>query len=351
MTNKIFGLGIAASPLQVINIFEASDYWKTENLCLILFTEGNDLNKKQIEEVLTCLNFKGDVHWVLDALDIKGKIEQIKTFLKLKKQIKTSSFYKRKIEYLFIGHISSIYHCSIASLFSKADKIYVDDGTGSIYDINFINKKGFHRYENKIKNKLLYLFIGIKPFPIQSQYLYFTFYYDQFPKLNSHLKLFPNKFSLTRRIGKKSDVDSKVVAFVGQSMVDLKIISSEDYLDMLIKTKNYFEEKDRGIAVTYYAHRNESDEILDMVRDKLQWEVVRNDLPLELYFLFNKRPAKLGLFFSSVSQTISMIFKKDEMEILAFKIPQKILKYRNKEIEKVYGEIALNDRIEVIEEL
>ncbi|WP_299213006.1 hypothetical protein [uncultured Aquimarina sp.] len=333
---------IIASPLQLINAIEAKEYLGIKNIDITFFSDGNFTNERQIALLLEKLK----IETTLATIKIPKNPSFLKRVLFLKKLNKKKSNVDT-YEYVIIGHFRSIYQASYANLYDTK-YIFLDDGTRTLDDIAFLNMFGYNTTAYKLK-KLLYGFLLLKPYLISKEYTFFS-YYAKKVQVKGHIHLLENNFSFIKqqRIKKGLKVEKKI-AFVGQSLVDSKLVTLDSYIILLKDIdRHYRKEYEKGITIEYYAHRNESDEVLELIEKIPNWKIIKNELPLELHFLFSSQfPEEVGLFFSSVAETLSIILG-NELRLRSFFIPSDKLLYRKEEIENLFEANRNSENIQLV---
>ncbi|MBQ4801403.1 hypothetical protein J8L88_00970 [Aquimarina sp. MMG015] len=332
---------IIASPLQLINAIEAKEHLEIKSTDITFFSDGNTTNERQVKLLLEELKIKT----ALSIIKIPKNLNFLERMLFLKNLEKHKLY--NNYEYIIIGHFRSIYQAAFANLYNTK-YICVDDGTRTLDDISFLNRFGYSTKAFKLKT-LLYAFFSVKPYLLSKKYTFFS-YYAKKVEVKNHIHVLENTFSYMRSLkSKKSSKVEKKIAFVGQSLVDSKLLTLDFYLSLLNNIDDYYKKRyPEGITVEYYAHRNESDEVLELVAKMPNWVIIKNKLPLELHFLFSSQfPEEVGLFFSSVAETLSIILG-DELKLRSFFIPTDKLLYRKSEINNLFETNRNSENIQLI---
>ncbi|WP_299186391.1 hypothetical protein [uncultured Aquimarina sp.] len=333
---------IIASPLQLINAIEAKEYLNVKSIDISFFSDGNITNERQVKSLIQELKIKA----TLSTIEIPKNPNFLERILFLK-NLKKSKLNIDSYEYIIVGHFRSIYQAAFANLYN-AKYVFVDDGTRSLDDISFLNRFGYNTKAYKLKT-MLYAFFSVKPYLACKEYTFFSYYAKKI-EVKNHIQVLENTFSYLRSLKrKKSSKIEKKIAFVGQSLVDSKLVTLDFYLSLLNNIDRYYKNKyPKGITVEYYAHRNESDKVLELVAKMPNWVIVKNKLPLELHFLFSSQfPEEVGLFFSSVAETLSVILG-NELKLKSFFIPTDKLLYRKSEINNLFETNRESEDIELI---
>lgn len=334
---------IIASPLQLINALEAKNYFEVDNIDIVFFSDGNKNNEKQIALIVE--RFEINANILLIRKPQQGNFFKRFFFLRSLKSYKTET---NNYNYIIIGHFRSIYQVTFANLY-VGTKIFVDDGTRTLDDISFLNKRGYKTIEYLIK-KSFYDIFSIKPYAIAKHYTFFS-YYAKKVEVDDHISLIQNDFSFIKRKRMKKDAKTnKKIAFVGQSLVDTKLVTLNCYLELINGIDKYYRKEYCDLVkIEYYAHRNESDEVLKFIKRMPNWVIKKNDLPLELHFLLSDEfPIEIGLFFSSVSETLSIVFE-NKFKLRSFLISPKYLSYRKSEIAELFEGYRISKNIQLVE--
>jgi hypothetical protein len=95
----------------------------------------------------------------------------------------------------------------------------------------------------------------------------------------------------------------KGVSFIGQHLVELGFVSEEDYFQQLNTIKKFY--ADDYSYFTYYAHRYESDEKLEKIKE-IGFNVIHLPMSIEQYFYENRAPR--GVFISFYSTALLNIY-------------------------------------------
>jgi hypothetical protein len=103
------------------------------------------------------------------------------------------------------------------------------------------------------------------------------------------------------------------VLFLGQCLVDDGWMSEENYLAHLTKVGNYYQ----GRRLVYVRHPRESESIIGAVRCRLNWEVVRYNLPIECQLAREGAPNEIASFFCSALDNCRLIFGQ-RLQVTAF---------------------------------
>lgn len=337
---------VIASPLQFINAIEAKEYLKVSKIEVFFLSDGNERNENQISLMVEKLNI--DVNLRLVRIPKKLSFFSRISFLKELQKLG----YDIEIDYVIVGHFRSIYQAVLSNSFNNAQKIFVDDGTRTLDDINFLKNRGYKK-SNYLFKRIIYNLFFIKPYVILDKYTFFTYYAKKFSISESKLLLIENNFSYLkskkRLLNGNNRQSSKRVAFIGQSLVDSKLITLDNYLILIRAIDKYYKKKySNFVIIEYYSHRNESTEVLNSIQSTVDWKILKNKLPLELQLLYQPQPlSEIGLFFSSVSETLSVIFD-NEFKISSFYISPQYLLYRNNEIKKIFETNTQSKNIQLL---
>ncbi|MDO7137098.1 hypothetical protein [Algibacter lectus] len=335
---------IIASPLQLINGLEAKKYFNIDSVDITFLSDGNKKNEDQISLIIEKLKVESRLSLVKIPKNISFT-KRLLFLIKLKNCVDKKNVY----DFVILGHFRSIYQATYANFYT-AKKVLVDDGTRSLNDLSFLNQGGYNTF-NYLLKRVLYSAFFVKPFLIQKQYTFFSYYKPKI-KLQNHINLIKNEFSFINKIREnRNEIPvNKKVAFVGQSLVDNKLVSLETYLKLIRGVDTYYKNKySYSIQIEYYCHRNESDEVLEVIKNVSNWKIVKNELPLELHFLLSPSfPIEIGLFFSSVSETLSILFN-EKLKLTSFYILPIDLLYRTEEIETLYRSYKISNNVQLVE--
>lgn len=228
---------------------------------------------------------------------------------------------RRKIDRLFrtFGSMDRLYFASpsyyfgnhAAHQYKPAEVIILDDGTANqeVYDYRFGSPT--HNEVVRVAKIWVYLlFFGIHFYPFPK----LTFYSIYDLKLHPGDRLIRHDFRYLRSKMKSCDRD-ETVYFAGGCLVDLGIVSKENYFSWLGQIRDYFP----GQRIVYVPHRLEAPERLKELAEAFKLEIAVLDVPMEVHFVGLKTlPGTLAGFYSTVFDSCQVLFQDQAIRFVAF---------------------------------
>ncbi len=126
--------------------------------------------------------------------------------------------------------------------------------------------------------------------------------------------------------------------FFGSKYSEAGILSRDYELDFISKVFRHYEEK--GLDLVYCAHRDESDEKIELIGALGPIEVVRPELPAELFVIEHDRAiSEIGAAYSSVVNNLSLMFP--DKPLTSFRLNHEAINPVNREaIDDIYRYFA-----------
>ena len=358
---------LAKSPLQLINALEARHYFKLEDRDCILIIMGDSKSYPQMMELARSQNEWNNIillnrvslmffdPWRLESINYEDSD-------KLRKTVFRSAFYNiwrlnrlarsvGDVENVFMGCNNSIYMRHFVNSFKHANTILLDDGTGTIDIARKRRVAGKRRagvdsevpvkLYKKIKINLKRFLLRLKDYQ-PDKVCFFTVYDID---VYGEDTLIENNFKYLRGKSLNSDVLDEVY-FVGSPLSETGVMSEDDYIDHLIKVKDYF----KGSKLVYIVHRRESKKKLGIIRENLGITVKMFDYPLEYQIaVIGSKPKVLAAFVTSVLENMRVIMG-DDLMMISFKLIKGA--YINKDgVDEVYEyyEKNMSDNFKLVE--
>lgn len=300
MNKSTKNLFFVRSPLQIINAYEASQYFHTKNNILILAYNSTNSNTMQLKALANAFNAWEEI------IEINNK--KTKFFQYIKLIILLKKYYYDKI---FIGNFSSLSKAILSNL--KYNESYIiDDGTAT-----FIEQKRIHNYFKTHKlnlREMRFFLLGLKA-KIKTRINFFTFF-NLLPLDNECIT--KHTFEHTKKLYQLSDtINDNNLYFLGQHLVQESFLSQKNYISYLQQIISKYS----SLKIIYIPHRSEpiSKEIRAL--ESKQFEILQNEMPIELFFLSKKiYPSRIAGFFSTALYTLSTIFPKSTVESFSINI-------------------------------
>ncbi len=276
---------IIGSPLQLINAVEAVNFFKLDNIVLVITFNGLLINNIQIEKESSSFRCE-------EIIKIyPSSVSKFLQYLKLIKYLQ-----KYKFEKLFIGELGSAFRIILANI-DKEKVFLLDDGTATIVDYERsikINK--INRYSLK---ELRFLTFGLK-IKVKDKINLFTYYNLEklpgFEVIKNNLEYMKKDFVLNN-----IDYDDTIF-FFGQPS---EIFSDKKELELyLYKIVNKFSDK----KIFYIPHRSQTkDEINNIMLVNKNIKILEINMPVERYFLDNGIYPKYAISYISTALTTTKI--------------------------------------------
>ncbi|MDA7685453.1 alpha-2,8-polysialyltransferase family protein [bacterium] len=293
---------LVQSPLQIINAFEAtSSLSNDQNIHYFIFFQKETQTNSQMLNTLKELSVKP--HCIVSYN--KNALLKVLTWFKIVFILSRI----RDISRFYIGDYMAGQLVGIANLYPKADLFLLDDGTASYNFVNFRYKNISPQYLKASKKIPILCFNPFLPAKI-------TFFSMYNIKLNSPDVLIKNKLSCFSNLITSSDFGP--IFFIGCPLVEVKVISSDIYYEYMTRFfRHYCCQK-----VIYFPHRREilNQQKLDFL-DSYSVEIYYQTLPFEIELIKIKTPPSMIIsFFSSVFDTLSLIYGKTSDVLVSLRI-------------------------------
>lgn len=332
----IDNLFIVESPLQALIAVELSLQFEGQINSVIyrLCGTGRERNDEQIIRVLNLGNWDFKESFCFEMGKIRGPLSVRNTIKTIKKN------YRGKINNLFFGDFRTRWMHFARFSINPKKFILIDDGAATITTkYYYLDKKIYYPKElwkneafiQKIINLLIYW-----RFDNKTQTRRPVTFASAFLSLESEFKV---DFSLVRRkLSKpktsKTDNNKKAYYF-GSKYSEAGIISRDYELKFISNVQKHYQEK--GLELVYCAHRDESNEKLDLIRNMITIEILQPELPAELFVLeHEENVAEIGAAYSSVINNLKIIFP--DKTITSFRLNNEAIKPINrKPIMKIYS--------------
>ena len=278
-------LFIACAPLHIINAIEAIHHFHLKNNILVIVYRYDDNNNKQMDYVAKYY------HWKRTFTIGDGKKKsKFFDYLKTIKHLNINNY-----NYIFCGGYSSVYDVIIANL-NKNIFFILDDGVATIdiYNKKLKNNNKVTRF--RLKHARFWLF-GLKT-KSRDKINFFT-YFDLKPL--PHLKIVHNNLSYFKKKYVTDSVMDNSTYFLGHPHR-----KNAEHYTLLIE--NFI--KSYNNKIIYVPHRSEViSHLLKKLLDDYKIEIKYCDMPIEMYFLFNKiTPYMIAGFNSTAFFTLKFLY-------------------------------------------
>ena len=294
-------LFIVESPFQLISAIEASKYFNNEKSLFVIKYNKKQSNIIQLKKIKKLFNLDNviEINPLLSNFD-----SNIQLFLLLKKFAKEKKVFNK----IFIGEYRSFHMRKFFDYFSKAESYCLDDGNITYQIFQLIKEKkdeyyfsnGFKGLIKKIVYKIQLILFGLNNLEIKRDIKLFTCF--DIPKEDKHII---HNFS---NIKKEYEVtESKNIVYFYGAYLEIVEISKEKQVEFLKQVIDFFKKLD--LEIVYLPHRLESEDKLNLIKNKLNLKIIKNEFPAEIQLLVDgfipKYIASLG---SSILVTLPKIF-------------------------------------------
>lgn len=333
MVDNLF---IVESPLQALVAVELSLQFKGQSNGLIyrLAGTGRELNDKQILGVIEHGNWDFQ-----EALQFTGAgalarhIDCRRHIVRLRKR------FRKKVRTLYFGEFRSQWMHFARFAIAAEQTVLMDDGAATLIAKHQYFDQGIYYPERLWANTSLVkkavkdaIFFGLSekqqaqnPIALASAFL----------KDESTYKVDFSSIrrKLASRRGSMIEDESKAY-FFGSKYSEAEIVSRDYELGFITSVRNYYQNK--SLDVIYCAHRDESNEKLDQVQCLEGVEVVRPELPAELFLLeYDANVSEIGAAYSSVINNLWLMFP--DKVITSFRLNPKAINPKNRQaIDHIY---------------
>jgi hypothetical protein len=334
-------LYIVDGPLQLLNAIEAKTKFAVQgdhNILVIRYLIG-EVNKRQ---VINCLKLST---WN-QVIEIRPFLLNFSTYVKtllLVKSLKKKE--SLKVRYLFIGGFFYQANHFFKINLNPEYSFLLDDGSASI--------KVQEEMGNRIKiqdlskgraqwflKKLISQFLGLK-LPTYLRYDFFTFF--QLVEVIGQERV-RNEFLFLGEKFSKKEFNEEKVFFLGAPLVEIKIVSADNYWNSVLQIQEYYFSKNKEFI--YVMHRREVQSSSGHI-EGLGIRFVSFDNPIELELLFHDNfPRSIGSFYSSALMSLHQLY--NGLDIRSFRLKKEFIsdEYQSN-IESIYE--YYSSYIEVVE--
>ena len=324
---KIFNIFIVRTPFQLINSYEAKDYFKTENNLLVIIDNGTKNNKMQLSNLI----YKGTWEKVIRF----GENEKSNFFnyIKLIKKLR-----KLNINHLFIGSgFNKMQQILIANI-NTQKSCFIDAGTTTMETYNKFKKNDINLSALK---KIRFKLFGLKT-NIDKDIDFFTMF-DLIDLNNSKIYKNNYKFMSKRFKSKGQETVTKEIYIIGQRFVSANILDESKYFDFL----NIVIEQYKDYKINYLMHRTEDINYLNASGYNKKLNIVKSLMPGELFFLtLSSKPRYIIGTVSTLMISLRYIFS--DINIISYQFNFNDFK-KNIELYKLEYENMRNNGIKVKE--
>lgn len=264
------------SPLQLVNAYEAVNFFGLNNYSYIVRLSGSETNDNQMENIVKRLGINNVTYLKINA-ENRTVSDYLHLFFYKYKYLVTS----KQIDKVFIGNLESGFFSLILKQFSKEKVILLDDG-GKTMDI-----------QNNFDDEWYYdLFTIYDLVPIQKQMVYKNNFTSILESLKNNNLIF----------------NENEVLFIGSKLSECKIVDEKYYLLLMNEISFFYKNQ----TIIYIPHREESQSKLEKIDLIKNVQVKKIAYPVELLGLYeNRMPIKVSSFFSTALITMKRIYNID----------------------------------------
>lgn len=332
----IDNLFIVESPLQALVAVELSLQFEKKNNGIIyrLSGEGRELNDQQILKVIEYGNWCFQEQAQLSNIGgLKGSLNIRGYILGLKKR------FKYKVKKIFFGEFRSQWMHFARFAIAPEQSILIDDGAATLTAKHkYIDREVYYPeelwsntsfFKKCVKGAIYFCFVD----KVEAQ--------RKIKFASAFLKdesIFKVDFSEIRRsmasVHDSIPCSQPKAYFFGSKYSEAGILSRDYELNFIANVYDYYQDKNLGVV--YCAHRDESEEKLDKIRHDIGLEVVRPNLPAELFLLeCDRNVSEIGAAYSSVINNLNLMFP--DKPITSFRLDLKYVNLEKRsEVDHVY---------------
>lgn len=286
--SKIYNIFIVRTPFQLINAYEAMEYFKTNNNVLIILDHGTQNNKQQLTDLIYDGFWKEVIRF---GSEMKSNFFN---YIKLIQKLKII-----KINYLFIGSGFNKMQRLLVANINSTKTCFFDSGMNTITTYNNFINDNINIFSFKL---LRFKIMGLKT-KVNKNIDFFTMYNL---KSCSKIKIFKNNYDFMKNRFSNNNKTKKEIYIIGQRIVSTKVVTQEvyfNYLDTIFSTfcSDY--------KINYLMHRNEDENYLIKKYSK-KINFIKSTMPGELFFLSLKyKPEYICGTVSTLMISLKYIFK------------------------------------------
>lgn len=323
-SNAIF---IGQSPLQVLNLIEASFKFEQQGLFYVVYDKEEI--KDQAADILETLGIAQVIFQRRNAMfRIFFPFYIALLYLKI-------IFRQGRPENIFYGTYTT-WASLLVNIISPKKTILIDDGQKTINIITNPRLVG-------LKNKYI-------PTPFSRDFvrrsIFFT-YYDRiaaehgFSTRRNNLEEVSQLYS--KNTYREFDISESDIIFIGTN-----ILNSYANIKEVISS---IKKKAGKSQIHYFSHRRDEKKVLQELTNELGIKVVKNDIPIELMFssMWRKSRPRVWAFSSTAVETLLML--NDELNITVFRLSPDGFSNQNtaKAFESIYHQYLKEPRITLTE--
>ncbi len=263
------------SPLQLLNAYEAIEYFNMHNYKLLIRYSNSDSNDKQIKKLINILKID-PIN--IEEIKINTSNKSLPDLFKLLFYRYRYIFNTIKFNKVLIGNYRSGFFSLIQKQFNKNQIILLDDGVKTI-DI-----------QKEFTDNLNYdLFTMYDITSLKSQHIYTNHF--------NHIKRF---------FDKTLELEDNKILFLGSKLSEMNIISEKHYLELINQISKFYKYQN----IIYIPHREEDQNKLTKIGYINNIEIKTIDYPVEMFGLFeSKLPNVVSSFYSSALMTMQNIYQ------------------------------------------
>ncbi|MEL0659749.1 hypothetical protein V6255_11430 [Psychromonas arctica] len=264
------------SPLQLLNAYEAVNYFKLSSYRIIIRLSGKKNNDNQLLHLIAFLQIKE-----FEIININAKEKNFIDFCKIFFFICKYTCNSLISDRIFLGNFGAGFFSILLKIYNKNKVILLDDGSKTL---------SIQRSFSNINYYTLFSLYSLRP--IKNQ------------------RIYKNRYSMTLNMLNDLDrkTDGKSVLFLGAKIAEIGMVKEEYYLSLMKEISIYYS----AFNIIYIPHREENPFKLELISQYLNIKVKKIDYPVELYGIYeNIIPVKVASFFSTALITMMNIYKLD----------------------------------------
>lgn len=301
---KIDNVFIVESPLQALAAVELNLILQDEKNAIIYRITGRKVNDTQVQNVISLVKWNSKT-----SFDYSSRFAYL---VHSRKFYQNLSVKYENVKRTFFGEFRAQW-MHFARFCIRAEKDFLmDDGAATLYaKKEFMDKGEFYPKNTLFKKDLLRkiyrtfpVFGLIKQAELNYKFNFASAFVNDVNGFNIDFKNIKEIFHKSKKT--VTDIKKKMFYF-GSKHSESGLISLDYEIIFLTKVLGHYDKK--GLETVYIAHRDESLEKLEMVKKIGFSEVLRLDVPAEIYFIENNIPViGFSSAFSSVLNNFIVMF-------------------------------------------
>lgn len=268
---------LVESPLQLLNAFEAVNFFNQKNVYYLVRLSGERQNDEQLIYLIRRLD-------ICKVLIVTVPVKKISFLTLLKVAFLKILFilFRPLCKKLIIGNYDSRFIMALIGngLYNKRKLLLVDDGAKTL-----VQQAAFNDDDNID---------------------FFSMY-----ELNAykHQQVYRNRYLVLQEmfLHRKIQTCNETVLFLGSKLSEVGLISDSQYIAYLKQIHAHY--KSEGLHVMYVPHRGENQFKLATIKLQFDFQITELSYPIELLGLYqDKLPKKVASFYSTALYSLNALY-------------------------------------------